>query len=1179
MKQNKIPRNEYIRKPVGKTNPYKHDVDYVSAMGYRDDSPFNDRPYIDIHTPSGMIDMSNTGIPLMANGMYLPPYSGMYNMGTPYVREQKIPMAQDGQEFSDYQRSGPIASENPNDYLGWVGKTAEEKSFPIRKNNKQVPRFLNVSNNQEPVYGLPAATTYASGKEQNYMSPERRAYEQALANAQAKQQAENIKSAVDIAGLGFYPAAVAGSIMDVAEGDYSGAAMGLIPWLGKAGRHGKFWGQAYTKAINSGIPHKAAYPAKRFLKGLTAGTGSGLQAIDVYQDNPYGLIHKAYGGDPSLPNIEGHYPFGGIHTKTHTHMKEGGWLDQYQTRGEVKSYKPKSIEEYNFRKKMYDDSLSLANMSRKINWLFPENPNISKEEYERLKELENTYPRYLFAQEQYDIDQKKGETRDFKDYVTSYYLNPAGSSKAKSITGYDISEGEKKLDKKYEEASNKYKKSWVDKQGRYHDFNPDDLRGNAGMESIYDPQTGTTVDKFVDYKYPEANFTFGISNKYIKPTETLYKGSKNKKEHGRLSTSSKSTGWYDPNKPKPKFKNISNDEYITYDHEAESRDLFPFPKTRIVKPDPNTPQGEKMTMESYVNNINKALAVAPDYLPMIQAGMPELAFREPEIMASPTPRPSSTNNRISWRMDPETRKMVPVYLEGKTQKVKEGKRLYNKNIPSSTAAIPADFVPQFEPDGNKDVVSKQMGGWLDAYDDEYRRGGQRRRRGTSKNIQSSINDIFRRNYDVFGPAGKSRFNPRARYEEGGGLDQYQDAGQLRAASTTAAVPVSTQAPINPVNPESTMGMVDFVKHRWNTRDQGPSDWNLLMMDKTGSYVDSGVDPFSLMLTAPQQVIKTATNATKNLSLEKAAKKVLGDRAVNQIKTDVKIASDNVKETIKQYKEIKEYNKLYKQELKDLPSHYKQALQDLNTPEGVKRLKELGVDDMDDFMKFAEKISVKGNPLTKTSYKPAFTEAKQIDNPAININFKEFKDIKEKVPLINVKNAIDHELGHAITDYLRSKGKTYKGVNDLDIEAIEKLAPHVTSNITTMLNKIQNKVPKKSAIKNIIKNSDTEVPYYFFKGSKGEEPLAHLRETKRNMLDAGIIDNIHQTITPELLKMFRRATGRKDRMVSFLQNTPEAYKTLAGLLNKTPALIPIGLGVGAAANQKKMGGWLDKYNNF
>ena len=92
------------------------------------------------------------------------------------------------------------------------------------------------------------------------------------------------------------------------------------------------------------------------------------------------LPSNRYGGDPSLPNIEGHYPFGGQNTKTHTHMKEGGWLDKYQTKGEVKPYKPKSIEEYNFRKKMYNDSLSLANMSRKAEWFFPQNPNISKEE-------------------------------------------------------------------------------------------------------------------------------------------------------------------------------------------------------------------------------------------------------------------------------------------------------------------------------------------------------------------------------------------------------------------------------------------------------------------------------------------------------------------------------------------------------------------------------------------------------------------------------------------------------------------------------------------------------------------------------------------------------------------------------------------------------------------------------
>jgi len=61
-----------------------------------------------------------------------------------------------------------------------------------------------------------------------------------------------------------------------------------------------------------------------------------------------------------------------------------------------------------------------------------------------------------------------------------------------------------------------------------------------------------------------------------------------------------------------------------------------------------------------------------------------------------------------------------------------------------------------------------------AEDYPYKRGGQKRKRGTSKNIQSSMNDVFRRNYDVFGPASKQRFNPRARYKEGGWLDKYNN---------------------------------------------------------------------------------------------------------------------------------------------------------------------------------------------------------------------------------------------------------------------------------------------------------------------------------------------------------------------------------------------------------------------
>lgn len=63
------------------------DVDYKSKMGYRDDSPYRDNPFINIYSEDGTIDMSNTGIPLIANGIYLPEYSGQYYMGTNLIKE------------------------------------------------------------------------------------------------------------------------------------------------------------------------------------------------------------------------------------------------------------------------------------------------------------------------------------------------------------------------------------------------------------------------------------------------------------------------------------------------------------------------------------------------------------------------------------------------------------------------------------------------------------------------------------------------------------------------------------------------------------------------------------------------------------------------------------------------------------------------------------------------------------------------------------------------------------------------------------------------------------------------------------------------------------------------------------------------------------------------------------
>jgi len=46
-----------------KAPPKPKDIDYNSMMGFRDDSPFRNKSSMDIYTPTGTIDMSNTGMP------------------------------------------------------------------------------------------------------------------------------------------------------------------------------------------------------------------------------------------------------------------------------------------------------------------------------------------------------------------------------------------------------------------------------------------------------------------------------------------------------------------------------------------------------------------------------------------------------------------------------------------------------------------------------------------------------------------------------------------------------------------------------------------------------------------------------------------------------------------------------------------------------------------------------------------------------------------------------------------------------------------------------------------------------------------------------------------------------------------------------------------------------------
>ena len=72
--------------------------EFISMMGFSDNSPLRNEDSLNIQTgPNGIIDMSNTGMPLMANGRYLPPYSGHHQFA-PNSNVTEIPLAQTGWE-------------------------------------------------------------------------------------------------------------------------------------------------------------------------------------------------------------------------------------------------------------------------------------------------------------------------------------------------------------------------------------------------------------------------------------------------------------------------------------------------------------------------------------------------------------------------------------------------------------------------------------------------------------------------------------------------------------------------------------------------------------------------------------------------------------------------------------------------------------------------------------------------------------------------------------------------------------------------------------------------------------------------------------------------------------------------------------------------------------------------
>jgi len=309
--------------------------DELSMMGYRDDSPYRDRSSIDIHTPTGMIDMSQTGIPLMANGQYLPPYSGMHNMGTPYVKE--TPIAKYGGWLDNLPQAQPgyiIKKDKTNTNIENKVRQIEQRDKDIRLHNNQT--FVGPYNRTKELQDLinqdAKSEIYTKNIQKNILYP--------------------LDIATDIMQLGqFIPHPIAqgigwlgntlGAAVDADQAYYNYKDKDYNSMVGNltgVGLGSALASQGYKRAIANVTPNTFAETLANI--GSPAVSKSGFYfpltaqrfGLSKFITNPvvkkalnanrgvlgaeigeliYDTSNKAYGGDISLPNIEGHYKDGG----------------------------------------------------------------------------------------------------------------------------------------------------------------------------------------------------------------------------------------------------------------------------------------------------------------------------------------------------------------------------------------------------------------------------------------------------------------------------------------------------------------------------------------------------------------------------------------------------------------------------------------------------------------------------------------------------------------------------------------------------------------------------------------------------------------------------------------------------------------------------------------------------
>jgi hypothetical protein len=258
---------------------------------------------------------------------------------------------------------------------------------------------------------------------------------------------------------------------------------------------------------------------------------------------------------------------------------------------------------------------------------------------------------------------------------------------------------------------------------------------------------------------------------------------------------------------------------------------------------------------------------------------------------------------------------------------------------------------------------------------------------------------------------------------------------------------------------------------------------------------------------------------------------------------------------------------------------------IKTPEGKKRLKELGISSD----KALQKLGVFDEPNTYGVYYGGFNKI----------------GVHPKLDATASRNIVRHEIEHGVQSAYVDSELQRLALKELPwnakkIQAArENLSNDQTTNIDKMLGGLELK--KKPTPNKVFDSSISSEPIddpsdlserlldkqratdYFTSGSEGKEKAPFVAELQQYMLDKGYINHPYEHISPEKVKeVMGEAYFDKVyplRIFQIMKNTDNNHKIVANALNKLLAAPPIVAGGAAAlsnAEEKENGGWLTKY---